>query len=125
MVVLGHSCCSAVNATIDVMLGGADAGSGNIGSIVNRVKPVVADLLETDLRQDHDALVHAAIRANVRASADHLRHGSPIIESLIEREGLHVIGAEYSLKTGLVDFFDGLPDAWADRHERTSAHGSF
>jgi len=125
VVVLGHSCCGAVNATIDAMLSGADAGSGNIGSIVNRVKPVVAGLLETDLRQDHDALVHAAIRANVRASADHLRHGSPIIESLIEREGLHVIGAEYSLKTGLVDFFDGLPDAWADRDERTSAHGSF
>ena len=56
------------------------------------------------------ALVHHAVRANVRASADHLRHGSQVIEQLIQTEGLLVVGAEYSLETGVVDFFDGVPD---------------
>jgi carbonic anhydrase len=68
-------------------------------------------LLETELRRDPEALVGHAVRANIRASADHLRHGSDILEQLIERNGLLVVGAEYSLETGLVDFFDGMPEA--------------
>jgi len=55
--------------------------------------------------------MHHAVRANVRASADHLRHGSEVIEQLIQTEGLLVVGAEYSLETGIVDFFDGMPTA--------------
>jgi carbonic anhydrase len=49
------------------------------------------------------------VRANIRASADHLRHGSSILEQLVAGQGLAVVGAEYSLQTGLVDFFDGVP----------------
>jgi len=67
-------------------------------------------LLATDLRHDLDALVHAAVRANIRASVNHLRHGSEIIEHLIQNAGLLVVGAEYSLETGVVDFFDGIPE---------------
>jgi carbonic anhydrase len=67
----------------------------------------VAPLLTTDLRQDPDALMRQAVRANIRASADHLRHGSAIIERLVRNDGLLVVGAEYSLETGVVDFFDG------------------
>ena len=71
-------------------------------------RPAVAGLLETDTGDSPDALVERAIRANIRASADHLRHGSEILEQLIEKEGLRVVGAEYSLETGAVDFFDGV-----------------
>ena len=52
--------------------------------------------------------MHEAVRANVRASADHLRHGSELLEQLIQSDGLLVVGAEYSLETGVVDFFDGV-----------------
>jgi carbonic anhydrase len=69
----------------------------------------VEGLLETSAAGDPDALVRRAVRANIRASADHLRHGSEVLEQLIQNEGLLVVGAEYSLETGLVDFFDGLP----------------
>jgi carbonic anhydrase len=62
--------------------------------------------LATDLKYDLDALVHQAVRANIRASANHLRHGSEIIEQLIQKDGLLVVGAEYSLETGEVDFFE-------------------
>jgi carbonic anhydrase len=81
-----------------------------VDSIVNRVRPSVEGLLETGLRYDYDSLVHHAVRANVRASADHLRHGSEVIETLTRTEGLLVVGAEYSLETGIVEFFDGVPE---------------
>ena len=79
-------------------------------SIVNRVRPAVEGLLETGLKDDYDALLHHAVRANVRASTNQLRHGSQVIEQMIQTEGLLVVGAEYSLETGVVDFFDGAPD---------------
>ena len=98
-----------IRATIDELTRGSDNTSSNIRSIVDRVKPSVQSIMSTELRNDADALVKAAIRANVRASADHLRHGSEIIEKSIADDGLLVVGAEYSLETGTVDFFDGLP----------------
>jgi carbonic anhydrase len=72
------------------------------------VRPSVEALLDTDLRHDQDALVHHAVRANIRVSANQLRHGSEVLEQLIQNEGLRVVGAEYSLETGVVDFFDGV-----------------
>jgi len=110
VVVLGHSRCGAVQATLDELTRPAGAGSPNLRAIVERIRPAVEGLLETDLAADPERLTQAAVRANVRASADHLRHGSAILERLIADEGLLVVGAEYSLDTGLVDFFDGVPD---------------
>jgi carbonic anhydrase len=108
VVVMGHTRCGAVAATIDDMLHPSDAHSRNLRAIVERVRPSVEPLMETDLRNDHDALLHAAVRANVRVSTDHLRHGSDILEQRIQNGELLVVGAEYSLETGVVDFFDGI-----------------
>ena len=111
VVVLGHSRCGAILATLEELQQPTGKHSRNLRSIVDRVRPSVEALLATELRHDHDALVHQAVRANVRASADHLRHGSPVLEQLIQNEGLVVVGAEYSLETGFVDFFDGVGGA--------------
>ncbi|MDE2401166.1 MAG: carbonic anhydrase [Burkholderiales bacterium] len=108
VVVLGHSRCGAILATIEELQQPAENQSRNLRSIVNRVRPSVQSLLDTDLRHDMDGLVHHAVRANVRASVDHLRHGSELLEQLIQQDGLRVVGAEYSLETGEVEFFDGL-----------------
>jgi carbonic anhydrase len=51
------------------------------------------------------------VRANIRVSANQLRHGSDVLERLIARDGLLVVGAEYSLESGRVHFFDGVPKA--------------
>jgi len=110
VVVLGHSRCGAVQATLDELQRPRENQSRNLRSIVDRIRPSVEALLTTDLRNDPEALVTRAVRANVLASANHLRHGSDVLEQLIEREGLLVVGAEYSLETGVVDFFDGVPN---------------
>ena len=106
VVVLGHSQCGAIMATLEE-LQQPSAQSRNIRSIVDRIRPSVQSLLSTELRHDHEKLVQHAVRANIRASANHLRHGSEVLEQLIQNEGLMVVGAEYSLETGEVDFFDG------------------
>ena len=108
VVVLGHSQCGAVSATLDELQEPAANRSRNIKSIVDRVRPSVEGLLRTELKNDREALLRHAIRANVGVSVSHLRHGSEILESLIEQDGLMVVGAEYSLETGEVEFFDGL-----------------
>jgi len=109
VVVLGHSQCGAILATIEELTRPTVNQSRNLHSIVDRVRPAVEPLLRTELRRDPEALVRNAVRANVRISAGHLRHGSGILEHLIEKDGLAVVGAEYSLETGVVDFFDGVP----------------
>jgi carbonic anhydrase len=111
VVVLGHSQCGAILATLEELQQPTDRQSWNLRSIVDRVRPSVEALLATGLRHDPEALVRQAVRANIRASADHLRHGSEILEQLVETNGLLVVGAEYSLETGVVDFFDGAPEA--------------
>lgn len=109
VVVLGHSGCGAVQATLEELERPLEKRSPNLLSIIDRVRPSVAALLETDLRHNPEALMHQAVHANIRASANHLRHGSQILEELIQNEGLLVVGAEYSLESGIVDFFDGMP----------------
>ena len=108
VVVLGHSQCGAVTATLEELRRPNDAHSQSLRSIVGRIRPSVEGLLATDLAKDEGALLREAVRANVRASANQLRHGSELIERLAERDGLLVVGAEYSLESGAVDVFDGV-----------------
>lgn len=104
VVVLGHSQCGAILATIDELRQPKEGQSPNLRSIVGRVRPSVEELLKTELRHDEDALVEGAVRANIAASVNHLRNGSEILEKLVREDGLLVVGAEYSLKTGEVEF---------------------
>lgn len=109
VVVLGHTQCGAIAATLEQLQSKQEDSSPNLRSIVDRVRPSVEGLLSTDLIHDQETLAREAVRANVRASANHLRHGSRLLEDLIEKDGLRVVGAEYSLESGVVDFFDGIP----------------
>ncbi|TNE83143.1 MAG: carbonic anhydrase [Gammaproteobacteria bacterium] len=106
VVVLGHTCCGAVSATLAELAGEGGHVSRNLRSIVDRVRPSVEPLLETELVNDPALLAAKAVRANIRASVGHLRHGSEVLEKLIMDGKLLVVGAEYSLETGVVDFFD-------------------
>ncbi len=109
VVILGHTRCGAVQATLEELQRPAENQSRNLRSIVDRIRPSVEPLLATELRRDPEVLARHAVRANVRVSANYLRHGSEVLERLIQSDGLMVVGAEYSLETGVVDFFDGVP----------------
>jgi carbonic anhydrase len=109
VVVLGHSMCGAIVATLEELERPTEGRSPNLRSIVDRIRPSVEAFFETDLRRDPDALLQRAVRANIRASTNNLRHGSEVLEELIRKGELLVVGAEYSLETGVVEFFDGVP----------------
>jgi len=111
VVVMGHSQCGAIAATLEDLYGRTSTHSRNLRSIVDRIRPSVETLVAGRHGLDPDALMDDAVRANVRASVDHLRHGSELLEQLIRAEGLVVVGAEYSLESGVVTFFEGVPKA--------------
>ena len=115
VVVLGHSQCGAVTATLEELRGQQTSQTRNLRSIVSRIRPAVEPLLAARRDDDPDAVLRDAVRANVRASANHLRHGSELLETLIAKTGLVVVGAEYSLETGIVEFFDNVPDGYQSR----------
>lgn len=109
VVVLGHSNCGAIEETIAQLHVPSDRRSRNLRSIVDFVRPSVEALLAQGLGDDPKLVIEKAVRANIRASAERMRHGSDILEDLERDDGLVIVGAEYSLETGLVDFFDGVP----------------
>ncbi len=109
VIVLGHTGCGAIQATLEELQQPTTNQSPHLRSIVDRIRPAVAGLLATELKHDPAALTQQATRANVRVSANYLRHGSELLEQLIQNDKLRVVGAEYSLETGVVDFFDGVP----------------
>ncbi len=109
VVVLGHSKCGAIEETMQQLQKATENRSPNLRSIVDFVRPSVEPLLAQGLGDNPDALIEQAVRANIRASVEQMRHGSEIIEDLERDEGLVIVGAEYSLETGIVDFFDGMP----------------
>lgn len=104
VVVLGHQNCGAVAATLEELKRPTQNRSPNLGAIVDRIRPAVEPLMSTST--DETELLRQAVRANVRASVSQLKRGSGILETLVSDDGLRIVGAEYSLKTGVVDFFD-------------------
>jgi carbonic anhydrase len=109
VVVMGHTGCGAVEATLDAILNATAPRSNNLRSIVDRIRPALEPLCQTELALDPSGLMRAAVRANVLAAANQLRHGSVLLESLIMTSELCVTCAEYNLSNGVVDFFDGRP----------------
>lgn len=111
VVVLGHTQCMAILATLEELERPKESQSPNLNAIVDRVRPSVEPLLATELSDDPQALVTRAVRANIRASVNQLRHGSKVLEQMIQNQDLLVVGAEYSLETGQVEFFDDAPES--------------
>ncbi len=108
VVVVGHSQCGAILATLEEMRRPDEKQSPNLRAIVDRVKPSIKSLVELHGNHDSPELIQQAVRANIRASVDHLRHGSRVLEQLVQDSGLMIVGAEYSLETGAVEFFEGV-----------------
>jgi len=108
VVVLGHTGCSAVAATLDALQDPLEDRSTHVNSIVEYIRTSVEGLLSSGDELDRDTLLKKAIRSNIATTVDGLQHGSETLEGLILNSGLQVVGAEYALDTGFVDFFAGL-----------------
>ena len=111
VLVLGHTRCGAIAATIEDLQGSGEHDSRNLRDIVDRIRPAVEMVVAEDAHDDDEDLELRAMRANIAYSVDHLRHDSPLMEQLIREDGVLVVGAEYSLETGVVTFFDELPES--------------
>ena len=111
VVVLGHSRCGAVTAAVDEVRQAGGEMSPGLKAIMDLIRPSVEGLVAPEHQYDRDTLISEAVRANIRASVNRLRTRSEVLARLMRNGGLAVIGAEYSLETGLVNFSDGLPDA--------------
>jgi len=105
-VVLGHTRCGAIDATLEAVSHPEQAHSPGLRSIVDRVRPSLEGLLKTELARDRTRLWQEAVRANIRTSVNQLRHGSEILEKLVLAGKVQVVGAEYALDTGEVLFLD-------------------
>jgi carbonic anhydrase len=112
VVVMGHTRCGAIAATVKALETGLGPDSNNIRAITDRIAPHIQSLVQLG---DPEAVLHDAVRANVRASADHLRHGSRLLEEYVVSGRIAVVGAEYELETGEVRFFDGVPTSQTGR----------
>lgn len=112
VIVLGHSRCGAVGATIDAIATGDGPQSKNIRAITDRIAPNVETLVRAPFRDqlERSLIMKDAVRANVRASANALRHGSRILEDLVIAGRLAVLTAEYELESGRVHFFGDVPE---------------
>jgi carbonic anhydrase len=110
VVIMGHTGCGAIEATLEAIARPGDASLDPLRSITSRVRPAIEPLTITELARDPDELRRHCVRANVRAGANHLRHGSPALEGLVLDGRVAVVGAEYDLESGKVDFFDGVPE---------------
>ena len=108
IVVLGHTECGAVRATFEEVERPAEHLSPGLSSIMDCIRPLVEALPDCDRRPDNSESVESVVRANIRAVTTQLQQTSHVLGQFIRDEGLRVIGAEYSLETGIVDFFEGL-----------------
>jgi carbonic anhydrase len=105
VIVLGHTQCGAVTATLDELVLKESHRSPNLRAIVDRVRPAVEQVLKAHGGNASAEALSESIRSNIRASVDRLSHGSLILEKLIDGGELAIVGAEYSIETGEVEFF--------------------
>jgi carbonic anhydrase len=106
VVVLGHTRCGAVAATLNQIRQPQSSRSQHLRSIVERIRPAVEPLSEIRTDLTHEQLLERAIRSNIRMSVNQLRHGSSFLEEIHDSGSLWIVGAEYSLESGEVDFFE-------------------
>ncbi len=108
VVVMGHTRCGAVGATVEALEQDDSPGSKNLRSITERIRPHVEMAVRLAKRSgfSRDQLLQEAGRANIFASVDQLRHGSAILEQLVGVGQVEVVAAEYALESGFVEFFE-------------------
>jgi carbonic anhydrase len=97
IMVLGHSSCGAVNATVAALQKGNKL-PGHIADLVRAMKPGI----EGEIEQGGSNLEQRAVAANVRHNVKRLQQATPILAKMVAEKKLSVVGALYDLPTGKV-----------------------
>ena len=111
VVVLGHSSCGAISATVDSLIndinesGETNPMSPNLAAIVDQVAPSASSVIAKNKSSNREELLYKTMRANVAQSVKQLELGSSIISDLIKQKQLTIVGAEYSLESGKIEFY--------------------
>ena len=106
VVVLGHSQCGAVQTALRELKTPSANLTPGLKSLLERVQPPVESVMAQNPPADEADLVAAAVKANVLAGVETLRRESDLLRKYEQETGLLILGAEYSLETGKVEFFE-------------------
>ncbi len=104
VIVLGHSSCGAVKASIEEFHKPSAGLSFGLSDLLGRIQPVVEKELETN--PDLKDLESRVVKANVKAVVQTLLAESELIATKASSGKIKIVGAEYSIHSGIVDFFD-------------------
>lgn len=97
IVVLGHTSCGAVNATVEALQKG-NTLPGHIADLVRAMKPGIEPVVKAGVAD----LAQRAMVANVKANVARLQAATPILSDMVAKGQLKVAGAYYDLPTGKV-----------------------
>ncbi len=98
VLVVGHTACGAVRATVDAVRTHAPASGTDVDTLVEALVPAV----EEAEHDGGDDVVGTAVRVHVERVVGTLRD-APVISTALAEGTVAVVGAVYDLDTGRVD----------------------
>ena len=104
IVVLGHAQCGAVIATLEDLENQTGAGTVHLEGVVSQIQPAVQAVLDRQQGADREEIIAGAVRENVRHAMADMQRDSTVIADAVSDDAM-IVGAEYSLHTGIVEFF--------------------
>lgn len=105
VIVLGHTQCGAITATLSSLNDGFDGLSPNLEAIVKHIQVAIEPMLKTRPCDDNE-LIESARRKNIEQSVSDLHENSLVIRGLVASGQVTIVGAEYELESGKVHFFE-------------------
>lgn len=106
VVVLGHTCCGAVQATVNALIDPSTNPDGMYPTVVEHVRPSAQAAIDAG-GASTDEIVDHATHHNVRRSIETITTKSRALKKLMLVEGMLVVGAKYRIEDGAVEFLEG------------------
>ena len=126
ILVLGHTRCGAVKATCDFVAKGLDpvqaTGLSNLGSITDPITEAVKmeSQTKTGRTADNEAFVDRVAEINVRNTIRWIQANSPTLASMAINGEIAIVGAMYDVRSGKVEFLDGVGFSAEEAHAERS-----
>ncbi len=102
LVVLGHSKCGAVKGACD------HVEMGNLTNLLSKLQPAVyaEKTVTTDRTSANDEFVEKVATLNVKMAMHQIHDKSTILNAMILKGEIAIIGGMYNVETGVVEFYE-------------------